>query len=79
METRARRIVKLAATKTECAKQWFLLDEYGSHEKDAMKYLESTAEKAKMLGLSETEVDDQIADYLAYLATSAMLAYAQRR
>jgi hypothetical protein len=60
---RARRIVRLASrlAKNKEAKSWLLLDEHGVHEASARDLLERTAQRAQTLGLSEAEVDEQIA------------------
>lgn len=65
-QMRARRIVKLAATKTEVTylKEWFTRDEFGTWEKDALTLLDATAVKASQLQLTDEQVDDEIAKQL---------------
>jgi hypothetical protein len=79
---RARRIVKLAAKglRASTAKSWLTLDERGTWEAMALKDLRSDKLQAKAaeLGLTEKEVDEQIATYLGYLATDAALRSAKK-
>lgn len=79
---RARRIVKLAAKglRASTAKSWLTLDERGTWEAMALRDLRSDKLQAKAaeLGLTEKEVDEQIAAMLGYLATDAALRSAKK-
>lgn len=80
--TRERRIVELAAKKVSrgiMAKEWLRRDERGTWEKSAGKLLEESAAKAKELGLTEKQVDDEIAVVLAATALKVQLKYQQRK
>lgn len=78
---RARKIVKLAAKKTKIksVKHWLEFDERGVWEKEARHLIEKTSEKAKTAGWNDEAVDDQIADYLVFLALEATLKDAKKR
>lgn len=77
---RSRRIVKLAATKTEvdALKLWFEHDATGQWEREAADLLEKTAKRATELGMDEKSVDDEIADRLAFRGAVALLAEADK-
>ncbi len=77
---RCRAIVKLAAKdiKSYATKRWLLDDERGVFEKDAATLLEITSDRATALGLTATQVDNEIATHLAYRALTAMLTHAER-
>ena len=74
IQMRARRIVKLAATKTtvEYLRTWFLRDERGGWEKDAIRLIDTSAARATELKLTDDEVDEQCALMLVYLGLSAL-------
>ena len=80
VQTRARRIVKLAADQDpdSAAYEWLLRDELNTWNKHAIKLLEETAPKAAALGLTETMVDQEIATMLRLLAVEAMLRQARK-
>ena len=77
---RAREIVRLAAdqVKNPSTKSWFLADERGTWEKSAREYLEKTADRARDLGMSEDQVNEEIANHLGYLALTAALEHATK-
>ena len=64
--SRGRRIVKLAASKTELPSIARILtnDPRGAYEKDAARLVRESANRAAELGLSESDVNDQIATLL---------------
>ena len=68
---RARRIVQLASERAENVhnQEWFRRDEKGFWERRAAELLDQSAERAKGLGLSESQVDEQCAVFLNLLAT----------
>ncbi len=71
---RIREIVKLGASKVSgYTRRWMLQDEHGTFEDQAMDLLSSTQDKAIALGLTESQVDNQIAAYLALQATEAQI------
>jgi len=76
---RVRKIVRLAAAqvKNPSTKSWLLADERGTWEKDARDLLEKSADKARELGMSEDQVNEEIANYLGYLALTASLKHAK--
>jgi len=78
---RARKIVRLASTyvKNPSTKSWLLADERGTFEKEAKEYLVKTAARAAELGMSEEQVDEEIANRLGYLALTAMLENQQKK
>lgn len=59
---RARAIVKRTSEMTtiEYASQWLFRDERGIWERSVLNYLQVTARQAGILGLTPTEVDEQI-------------------
>ena len=77
---RPRKIVRLAAdqVKNPSTKAWFLADEKGFWEKQARDLLEKSADKARSLGLSEDQVNEETANYLGYLALTAALEHAKK-
>jgi len=77
---RARKIVRLAANqvKNPSTKSWLLADERGTWEKRARDLLEKSAEKARELGMSEDQVNEEAANYLGYLALTASLKHAEK-
>lgn len=79
--SRARGIVKLAAkgARLKSIKSWLTLDERGTWEQAARKMVESTAERAAELNLTDAQVDEQIAIMLRLQATEAMLRDAKKR
>jgi hypothetical protein len=80
MQTRAREIVKQAAkqTKNAMVKSWLHNDERGTWERTASDLIYETNPKARLLGLSETEQDAQIAIKLGFLALTAALNNAKK-
>jgi long-subunit acyl-CoA synthetase (AMP-forming) len=68
---RPRTIVKIAAqcTKNEKLKHWFTYDEKGKWETLACKWLHETANKAASLGLTEAQVNQELAERLFYLGS----------
>lgn len=78
---RARRIVRLASThvKDPYTRAWLLADERGTFEKEAKEYLTKTAARAAELGMSEPQVDDEIATRLGLLALTARLENQTKR
>jgi hypothetical protein len=79
--SRARGIVSAASKKVKDRNtaEWLHTDREGTWEKSARDYLESTREQAEKLGLSETQVNDEIAGRLAYLALSAQISNQKKR
>ena len=79
--SRARKIVSLAASKTEDpnTSDWLRTDREGTWEKAAAEYLEKTREKATSLGLAEEQVNDEIASRLAYEALTAQVAHLKKK
>lgn len=77
---RARKIVRLAAAqvKNPSTKSWLLADERGTWEKAANDYLTKTADKARELGMSEDQVNEEIAVILGYQALQAALEHAKK-
>lgn len=75
METRQRSIVKRAAklTKTKQLRHWFLADERGTWQRYAVDYLDKTAQRAAELGLTEPQVDEEIAKQLVVLGLTSMI------
>lgn len=76
---RARRIVKLAASRTVCAREWLTRDERGTWEKAAIELWEKTAPARAEMKLSDERSESEIADHLALLALEAMLRDAKKR
>lgn len=76
---RARKVVRMAAKQVETpmVKDWLFADRLGTWETRARVALEATAEKAATWGLSEDEVDRQVAIYLASAACEAALSNAR--
>lgn len=70
--SRARQIVCMAAARKTSASAWLRADEHGVHEKHAEQLIRETADKAAALGLSESDVDKQIALIIALNAVDAM-------
>ncbi len=58
---------------------WFREDREGKWHGRAGELLVSTAPRATELGLTDEQVDDQIAKYLNVLAIEAQIARKQRR
>jgi len=79
--TRTRRIVELAATHVKDAytRNWLLADERGTFQKLANEYLDKTATKAAELGMSESEVDDEIATVIGLRALTAHLEHRKKK
>jgi hypothetical protein len=77
---RAREIVRLAAkqVKDPSARYWLLADERGTFEKEARKYLEETADKARALGMANEKVNEEIAVMLALSAVEAFLKLSRK-
>jgi hypothetical protein len=71
---RARRIVKLASTKTqlEYLQTWFLRDERGAWEEDALDLLNASAARVTELRLTDGQTDEQVALILVYLGLTAI-------
>lgn len=76
---RARKIVRLAASTKSSAQHWLQFDEYGTWERRAAEQLRSTAEKVVELGLTPSQVDEEIAIQLRVEALQAMLADAKKK
>lgn len=78
---RAREIVRLAAEQVQdpSTKYWLLADERGTFEKAATKYLEQTADRAKLIRLSNDKVNEEIAVMIALSAVDAFLKKHRRR
>jgi hypothetical protein len=81
-QDRARRIVKLAASRVKLSqpKNWLLDDEIGSWEKAALDLLPIAAScNARFhLGRTEEQIDSEIADELALAALKACVNNARR-
>jgi hypothetical protein len=78
---RARAIVSLAAAKVKDpnTSDWLRTDREGTWEKGAAEYLEKTRAKAEELGLSEQQVNSEIAIRLAYDALTAQIAHQKKK
>jgi len=78
---RVREIIRLAAkqVKNPSTKAWFLADERGTWEKTVGDYLSNTADKARELGMSTAQVNQEIADRICYLALAAAIENAEKR
>lgn len=79
---RCRKIVKLAAKKSgkfPSIKHWFEFDEKGVWELEADRLLEVTKTKAIEMGLTESQVDDQLAEGLKLMALEAELSLQMRK
>lgn len=78
---RARKIVRLAAShvKDPSTRAWLLADERGMFEKLANEYLDKTAERAKELDMSASQIDDEIATVLGLNALTAQLEHQKKR
>jgi len=78
---RARRIVKLAVTETESSylKNWLERDEHGVWEQDALALIELSRSRADTLGLTEEQVDRQIACVLVVRGLTVLLEDAKKR
>jgi len=78
---RPRRIVMLAREKTRSSfvKEWLFGDERGFHEKTAEDLLLETAAKAAELGLTESQVDEEIAAAILYLTLQATINVQSRK
>jgi len=72
---RARRIVKLASERSESSEARHLLfhDSRGFWEKQALDLLDKSRDKAAELGMSEEQVDDEIALFLQVLVLEGLL------
>jgi hypothetical protein len=72
-KSRARRIVELAAKEVSLRsiKQRIKEDTSGKFEQQARDLVEKTKAKAEKEGLSEAEVDEQVAIYLAYITVES--------
>ena len=78
---RARQIVKLAAAETESSylRNWLERDEHGVWEQDAWVLIELSCNRASMLGLTEDQVNQQIACVLVIRGLTVLLEDAKKR
>lgn len=81
---RISKIKTLAAKKAPSAKEWILRDERGKWSKDIQRLIDRTKEpdmraKIKDYGMTQQDVDAQIATEIAYTALTALLADAKKR
>lgn len=78
---RARRIVKLAVTETKnnYLKNWLERDEHGVWEQDARTLIELSRSRADLLGLTEAQVDQQVACVLVLRGLKVLLEDARKR
>ena len=78
---RARQICHLAIEKAslDSTKEWIRRDGYGTWEKQAIDLLDSSREKAASLGMSEEQVNGEIAQYMVLLAIEAELSHAKKQ
>jgi hypothetical protein len=77
---RPRRIVKMAAEQMQSSegKDWLLRDERGTWEKEAARLIDQVKEKAEQHGLSDSEVDEQIATYLSIMVLQTLINDAKK-
>lgn len=80
-QMRARRIVKLAAGKTKVTylRDWFIRDEHGIWEKEALRLLDWSATRASQLQLTDEQVDDQTAVQLVLNGLTALENYLRKK
>ena len=80
-QTRARRIVALAARKVTNAqaKSWLRCDERGTWEKTALEWWEKTAETRKEKSISDSVAENEIADRLVLLALQALIQHGTKK
>lgn len=78
---RPRAIVALAASRVEDpnTSDWLRADMFGTWEKTASDYLDSTRERAVSLDMTPEQVDDAIADRLVIDALKAQLAHQKKK
>lgn len=76
LRERARTICKLAAEQTSqdfpLIIDGFKNDPFGKYEKLAIELIEQTAEKAKEREMTEEQVNEEVAQYMYYLALEAL-------
>lgn len=78
---RVRNIIRIAAAKVKnpSTKSWLLADERGTWEREVGDLLKKSADRARELGLSEAQVNEETANYIGYLALAASLKHAETR
>ena len=74
MVTRARTIVRIAADQKGAAEEWLRRDERGVFEAMALSFLQETKEKAEELRMTPSEVNEEIATAIRFIALKTMSA-----
>ena len=75
----ARGVVKLAASRTKCAREWLTRDELGSWERAAQDMIDRSVLRRAELGISDSAAASEMADRLLFLALAAMLEDAKKQ
>lgn len=80
MDNRARNIVRTASkgVKNKTAKSWLFNDEAGTWERRAQDCIERTDPKARELGMTDEQQDEEIVIQLQSLAITTVLSQAQK-